>query len=156
MATDVVDFTLGIREGTGMDVDTFTGPYFVAKFAANTSLGITHTYAVVATETGHGLGAFAVAKSSDPAAIGVISPFNYTVEDNGNIFFTDSHEEGKIKSDGSYFIAGDTDPTNHIQSIMFLLYVTFPSSPCMFFNSDNPWAGLACKTTLKPHIISKK
>lgn len=118
-STDYMDFAIGIREGTGMSVDTFNGPYLVTKFATNTSLDITHTYAVAATETGHGIGAFAVAQSSDPAATGARSAFHYSIEDNGNIFFSDSHEEGKIKSDGSFFIAGNTDTTDNIESIMF-------------------------------------
>ncbi len=117
-STDYMDFAIGLREGSGMSVDTFNGPYFVTKFAANTALGITHTYTAVATETGHGLGLFAIAESSDPAAVGISSAFHFSIEDNGNITFTDSHEEGKIKSDGSFFIAGDADSTNHIESIM--------------------------------------
>jgi hypothetical protein len=117
-ATDIVNFSMGIRDGSGMSVDTFGGPYLVTKFATNTALGITHTYTAAAMKTGYGIGIFRILQSSDPAAIGVVSPFHYTIEDNGDIFFTDSHEEGKIKSDGSFFIASNTDTTDNLESIM--------------------------------------
>lgn len=115
---DVVDFTMGIREGSDMDVDTFTGPYLVTKMVTNKALGITHTYTAVAIKTGYGIGIFRVVQSSDPAAVGVTSPFHYTVEDNGRIVFTDSHEEGMIKSDGSLFIASNMDSSDNLESIM--------------------------------------
>lgn len=115
---DVFDFTMGIREGTGMDVDTFTGPYLVTKMVTNKALGITHTYTAIAVKTGHGIGAFRILQSSDPAAVGIVSPFHYSVEDNGRIVFTDSNEEGMIKADGSFFIASNTDSTDNLESVM--------------------------------------
>lgn len=115
---DMADFSIGLREGTGLDLDTFDGPYLVTKFAVNTATAVAHTYAIIATRTGADIGAFRVVASSNAAAVNIISPFTYDVEDNGNIIFDDSHEEGKIKSDGSFFIASDSDPTNDFETIM--------------------------------------
>lgn len=126
-APEIIDFTMGIREGTGMSVDTFTGPYLVTKLVTNKALGITHTYTAVAAKTGHGIGIFRILQSSDPAAVGVTSAFHYTVEDNGNIVFTDSREEGKINPDGSFFIASNTDTTDNLESIM--MGIPFDETP---------------------------
>lgn len=115
---DSVDFSIALREGTGMDLDTFDGPYFVTKFAVNTATLVAHTYAIIATRTGADIGAFRIMVSSNAAAVGILSPFTYDIEDNGNIIFDDSHEEGKIKSDGSFFIASDSDITNDFETIM--------------------------------------
>ena len=115
---DQVDFTIAVREGTGMNIDTFDGPYLATKFAINTGTNVAHTYTIAAEETDYGLGAFRIISSSDPLAIDFISPFTYTVEDNGNITFVDSNEEGKIMEDGSFFMATETDNTNNLESIM--------------------------------------
>ena len=112
---------IALREGTGMSIDTFAGPYLVTKFAVNTSTGVAHTYTAGAEKTGYGLGLFRIVQSSHPPSIGFLSPFSYTVEDNGNITFVDSNEDGKIKEDGSFFMATDTDTTNDIESIMIAM-----------------------------------
>jgi hypothetical protein len=120
-SADQVDFTIAVREGTGMNIDTFDGPYLATKFAINTSTNVAHTYTILAEETDHGLGAFGILESSNPAAIGFLSPFTYTVEDNGNITFVDSNEDGKITEDGSFFMATDTDPSNNLESVMIAM-----------------------------------
>ena len=121
---DQLDFSIAVREGTGMNIDTFDGPYLVTKFAVNTSIGLAHTYTALAVKTDYGLGAFEIAQSSDPAAIGFVSPFMYTVGDNGNITFVDSNEDGKITEDGSFFMATDMDTTNNLESIMIAMNTT--------------------------------
>jgi hypothetical protein len=120
-AADRLNFSIAARAGTGMNIDTFDGLYAVMKLAANTSTDTAHTYLMTADKTDYGLGLFAITHSSHPAAIGVISPFAYTVEDNGNITFVDSHEDGKIAADGSFFMASDTNTTNNIASIVIAL-----------------------------------
>jgi hypothetical protein len=115
---DEMDFLLGVREGTGMSVDTFSGPYVVMKYAANKATGVAHTYLALAEETGSGLGIFRIGQSSDPAAVGAAAPFTYTIDPNGNIEFVDSHEEGKIVSDGSFFMAADTNTSNDLETVM--------------------------------------
>jgi hypothetical protein len=121
---DQLDFSIAVREGAGMSIDTFDGPYLVTKFAINTSTGVAHTYTAGAEKTDYGLGFFGIVESSDPAAIGFLSPFSYTVEDNGNITFVDSNEDGKITEDGSFFMATDTDITNNLESIMIAMNTT--------------------------------
>lgn len=121
---DQLDLSISLREGTGMNIDTFDGPYLVTKFAVNTSTNVAHTYTVVADKTGYGLGLFRIMQSSNPPAVSVISPFSYTVEDNGNITFVDSNEDGTIAGDGSFFMAADTDATNNIESIMIAMNTT--------------------------------
>jgi len=116
--TDQLDFSIALREGTGMNIDTFDGPYLVTKFAVNNSANLAHTYTAVAEKTAYGLGLFSILLSSDPVARGFASPFSYTVEDNGNITFVDSNEDGKITEDSSFFMATDMDTTNNIESIM--------------------------------------
>lgn len=116
--TDELDFMLGVREGSGMSVDTFSGPYMVGKFAANRATGVAQTYVALATETGSGLGIFRIGQSSDPAAVGAAAPFTFTIAPNGNIEFVDSHEEGKILADGSFIMAADTDTTNDLETVM--------------------------------------
>ncbi len=118
---DRLNFSIAVREGSGMNIDTFDGPYLVTKLMTNTSTGVTNTYVIAAEKTDYGLGFFEIMDSSNPAAIGVISPFAYTVEDNGNITFVDSHEDGKITADSSFFMAADTDTTNSIESIIIAL-----------------------------------
>lgn len=121
---DQLDFSLALRDGTGMSIDTFEGPYMATKFAVNTSTNVAHTYTVAAEKTGYGLGLFGILHSSNPAGIGFTSPFAYTVEDNGNITFVDSNEDGKITEDGSFFMAADTDMTNDMESIMIAMKAT--------------------------------
>ncbi len=118
---DRLNFSIAVREGSGMNIDTFDGPYLVTKFAVNTSTNVAHTYTIMANETGYGLGLFGIMQSSNPAAIGLTSPFSYTVQDNGNITFVDSNEDGKITEDGRFFMAADTDSTNIIESIMIAM-----------------------------------
>jgi len=118
---DRLNFSVAVREGTGMNTDTFDGPYLVTKLMTNTSTGLTSTYVIAAEKTDYGLGFFEIMHSSNPAAIGVTSPFAYTVEDNGNITFVDSNEDGKITADSLLFMAADTDTTNNIESIMIAL-----------------------------------
>lgn len=114
---DRLDFSLAVRGGTGMNIDTFDGPYLVTKFMINTSIGVANTYLIAADKTGYGLGLFEIMRASSAPPI-VISPFAYTVADNGNITFVDSNEDGKITADGGFFMAADTDTTNNITSIM--------------------------------------
>ena len=132
---DEMDFLLGVREGTGMSVDTFSGPYLVMKFAANRATGVAHTYTAIAAETGSGLGLFRTLHSSDPAAVGVTAPFTYSIEPNGNIEFVDSHEEGKILADGSFFMAADTDTTNNLETVMVAMPVDLTSGGTLM-NAD--------------------
>ena len=120
-AADRLTFSIAAREGTGMTIDTFDGPYMVMKLAANASTDTAHTYLMAADKTDYGLGLFEIMHSSNPAVIGVRSPFAYTVEDNGNITFVDSHEDGKIAADGAFFMASDTNTTNNIASIVIAL-----------------------------------
>lgn len=121
---DRIDFSIAVREGTGMSIDTFDGPYMATKFLVNTSTGVAHTYTIAADKTGYGLGLFRVVQSSDPLAIDFTSPFLYTVEDNGNITFVDSSEDGKITEDGSFFMASETDTTNNMESLMIAMKAT--------------------------------
>lgn len=118
---DQIDLSIAVREGTGMSIDTFEGPYLATKFSINTTTDVAHTYTIGAEKTGYGLGLFGIVQSSNPAAVGFISPFTYTVEDNGNITFVDSNEDGKITEDGSFFMATDTDTTNNLESIMIAM-----------------------------------
>jgi hypothetical protein len=119
VSTGHMDMVVSVREGSGMSVANFTGAYLVTSFAFNGATGVAHTYAMVAGQTGEGLGLFSVLNSSDPAAVGVTSPFAFTVEDDGAFAIVDSGDRGGLKSDGSMFVTADTNDTNDIDSIMF-------------------------------------
>ena len=116
---DYMDIAVAMREGSGMTTDDFAGPYFATMFAVNRSTGWAQTYVMLASQTDVGLGLFRVMVSSDPAAIGVASPFTFTVEDDGTFTLVDSHQRGALSSNGSMFMTAEVEEANDIDSITF-------------------------------------